>query len=346
MGAKITDIINEVNQKGIDLCRQIESGTAPIEKYSDAAVFHKGAIVLAGSQGTKISPDVKTVSAANLAYVVRRSENDRDEAFALLETAYRETEKLFVSEEFDEASFVETFFGRARILEEEGLVVRYHPFEADVASDLKFSVELLEKAASMYVNALENAENEIVGSAEINSRLLRTTGIIAAVCPEIAEKIKGTEIKKYLDMGLEYAEAELNDRLEAKETEGFNLANAYHTRAVVLTGMVGAKEYYLNTDALYEMAKKDIETARNLLPPNGRDASVLDFRLAWLNFRHNPENKMEIEQYLNEALLAQKDEHRMWGKGVKDVLKEKMFNLATHLGSEYVSRVDAMYRAQ
>lgn len=345
MGAKITDIINEVNQKGIDLCRQIESGTAPIEKYSDAAVFHKGAIVLAGSQGTKISPDAKAVSAANLAYVVRRSENDRDGAFALLETAYRETEKLFVSEEFDEALFAETFFGRARILEEEGLVVRYHPFENDVVSDLKFSVELLEKAANMYVNALENAENEIVGSAEINSRLLRTTGIIAAVCSEIAEKIKGIEIKKYLDMGLEYAEAELNDRLEAKETEGFNLANAYHTRAVVLTGMVGAKEYYPDTDALYELAKKDIETAKGLMP-NSMVSSVLDFRLAWLNFRHSPGNKTEIEQYLNDALLAQKDAHRTWGKGVKDLFKEKMIKLAAHLGGEYAGRIEAMYRAQ
>lgn len=244
---------------------------------------------------------------------------------------------------FDSGEFGETFFGRARILEEKGLVVRYSPFEKDILSDLTFSLELLEHAAGMYADALRNAENEIVGSADINSRLLRTTGIIAAVCPEIAENIEGPEIKKYLDKGLQYALKELDSRLKAGETEGFNLANAYHTRAVVLTGMVGAKEYYPNTDALYELAKKDISKAKALLP-DSMVSSLLDFKQAWLEFRHNPKNTPKIEKYLNEALFAQKDESKKWDKGVKDKFKDKVFTLATHLGGNYMGRVKEMYR--
>lgn len=62
MNGEITEKINELNQKGIEICAAIESGKPG--NYSDAIALFEDAIAQADEHKGKINPDYKTVSVA------------------------------------------------------------------------------------------------------------------------------------------------------------------------------------------------------------------------------------------------------------------------------------------
>lgn len=320
----------ELNQEGIILTDARKPGC-----YDEAIKLHEEAINLTEKHRTEINPDYKSFSEANKAYALRHKDNDRNTTMPLLKSALKETEEAFKTGKFDE-----TFFGCARLLEEMGLVIRYSPLETDSISDLDECVKILKTSVVLYGNAFENAEKEIIDKDFIYDHLCRTTGIISTVASELAEKTMGGERKSYLEMSVDYAEKELNSRIDNGESDGFGLLNAYHTLAAAQTEMIDEHS------TLYDEAVSNLNEAKKLAENlvSGMTSSVLDFRFAWLEYKSFPENNDVMRNYLDCVISKQKDENSKWNKAVRDALEDKMFVLAKHLGSEYVDKISSMYR--
>ena len=315
--------INKLNQEGKEL-----SMTDDRNNLTKAVEKHNEAVRLADTED--INPDYLAYSKANAAYALRQRDNDRD-LINFLETALDDTNIAFDTNRYDE-----TFFGRGFLLEEMGLVKRFNPSEEDPISDLKAGLDYIEKSLKLYENALNNAKNEIVDTSVISDRLFRTTGITSTITSDLSKIIDGEEREKYLDLSVEYAQKEVDSRLEAGETDGRNLANAYHALGSVKTELLDMHP------ELYKSAKQDIYKAKELAT-TGLVQSVLNFRLAWLEFKCNPENVSMIEEYVDRIIKDQEDVSKIWGPTVKAKLKEDMYTLGEHLGGDYTSRIDEIF---
>jgi len=323
---KIDALINQINKlnlEGIEL-----SMTDDRNNLSKAVEKHKEAVRLADTRD--ISPDYLAYSQANTAYALRQRDNDKD-LINVLKTTIEDTNIAFDTDRYDE-----TFFGRGFLFEEAGLIKRFNLSKDNPVSDLKEGLDYIENSLELYEKALDNAENEIVDYSVIYSKLLRTTGIASTITSDLSKVIDDEEREKYLDLSVEYAQKEVDSRLEAGETDGRNLANAYHTLGAAKTELVDMQP------ELYESAKQDILNAK-MLVTTGLVQSVLDFRLAWLEYKYNPENVSVIEEYVDKVINDQEDVSRIWGPTVKAKLKEEMYTLGECLGGDYTNRIDGMF---
>ncbi|MCK5063265.1 MAG: hypothetical protein KAR23_05005 [Candidatus Aenigmarchaeota archaeon] len=323
---KIDALINQINKlnlegKELSMSDDRNNLTEAIEK-------HKEAVLLADSRD--ISPDYLAYSQANAAYALRQRDNDKD-LINVLENTLDDTNIAFDTNRYDE-----TFFGRGFLLEEAGLVKRFNLSKDNPVSDLKEGLDYIEKSLELYEKASVNAENEIVDASVIYDKLFRTTGIASTISSDLSKITDGEEREKYLDLSVEYAQKEVDSRLEIGETEGRNLANAYHTLGSAKTELVDMQP------ELYESAKQDIYTAKKLVT-SGLVQSVLNFRLAWLEYKYNPENVSVIEEYVDKVISDQEEVSKTWGPTVKAKLKEDMYTLGEHLGGDYTSRIDGMF---
>ena len=315
--------INKLNKEGIELSMSDDRNN-----LSKAIEKHKEAVRLADTKD--INPDYLAYSQANTVYALRQRDNKRD-LINVLENTLDDTNIAFETNIYDE-----TFFGRGFLLEEMGLVKRFNILEDHPISDLNSGLNDIKKSLELYEKALDNAENEIVDASVIYDKLFRTTGIASTIASDLSKITDDEEREKYLELSVEYAQKEVDSRLEIGEIDGRNLANAYHTLGSAKTELVEMQP------ELYETAKQDIYKAKELATTN-LVLSVLDFRLAWLEFKYNPENVSVIEEYVDRIIKDQEDASKSWNPTVKAKLEKEMYTLGECLGGDYTSRIETMF---
>ena len=331
--------INQLNQEGVELT---DSGKP--NRYSLSMEKHILASALARNNPKdieNINPDYFGNSEANIAYDLRQMGQDRNFVLSFLENTLKTTENEFKSDKFTKSDF-ETFFGRARILEEMALVIRYKPLND---ADLKGGIKIAKKSLDLYKKALDNFEYEIFNEEVIEDRLLRTTGIVSTLFLDLAQKCKGKEKEDYQKQSIIYADKELESRLDNGEKAGFNLMNAYHTSGAARAELVGKDRL------MYKKAKDNLELAKDLAKKEKMqmELSVLTFELAWLEYRKNPkrekgEHYEKIGHYFHKVLDQQKTPAK-WNPAVKDKLKERMFTLGNYLGKGSLIMLKKMYKS-
>ena len=323
--ATLIDKINALNAEGVRL-----SGSAA--GYNDAFTRHSEALTLAlaGIDVGGIEPDYATVSAANLAYIFRRRDNDPQTALGLLS---------YFFECFDSA----TFFGGARILEELALIRHYHPRAGSIVNDLKLGYQEINDAIENYTRALENNGEtfpEIVDKPTIQNRLLRSMGIASAISTTLATKVESSDQEFYQRESITWAQREVDGRLKAGETAGSALGGAYHTLGVAQTELADIDV------AMYDAAKSNLLRAQELAAERPMVQSVLRLRLAWLNYRAKPEETRDETRELLDAVLQDQDTPARWDAGVHQALRDQLTILGAHLGEGYTTRITNMYTSQ
>lgn len=296
--------------------------------YDDAEQQHIEALEIA-TLAVAHAADHQAVSVANLAFIYRRRDADRWKA----EDRLRSVQNVFPSK---------TLFGQARWNEEYALVLKYLAGKEpkQKLDDLTKALILARRAVEFYANARDNDTPEIVDRDTIENRLLRTTGIASTIAAELARITEGDTRTSYQNDAITYAQQEVDGRVKRRETSGDALANAYHTLGVAQTEMAkGDERGYIDAKLNFGRAQRLALEEGNLLVD-----SVINFRLAWLEYVANPENRTGIEGYGSKVLDGQEpDEPGRWDAGVKATLKEQMLTLGRHVGPPLQERVEAFY---
>ena len=326
---EVIEQINMLNKKGVAL--------ADKGKYDTAFEEHMQALHLTEENKGKVNPDYNAVTRANLGYAIRWSANDREEALDYMLEEAQEGESLKqrvdrtlgkIESDSKEVNMPETYCGRARLLEEIGLVIRYNDQGTE---DLKQGLGYIEDSISFYEKALENKDNEATHHFGIKDRFYRTTGIAATLALKLGDRAKA----------LQYAQKEVDERKKNGETKGFGLMNAYHTLGVVQT------EWVRTDKTVYAAAKENLQRAGVLageLEGHKVVPSVLEFRFAWLDYVTNPEeNARNIRGHMRSVLGAQDDDETAWPLNIRAALKDQMFELGKFAGPGYLAKIEQMY---
>lgn len=312
---------------------------------SDAGDFNRAALVFgsallnyekAENSGLPIPVDWHAVLTAGLVYAESQQGKDRRSLLSRLEAALG---KIYLNHvQNSSLSLSETHFGIARLLKEAALVMRYAPVEPVVA-DLEKVSNVLEEAIHEYTYALKNKYgNELFDESEINNRLLRTTGICATVDVHLAEAEAPDEFEAYAKNAIKLANRELSGRRNRGEVDGFALQNAYHTVGVAYT-------LFAKDEENYQKARDALEKAQSITshPSAAMVSSVVELRLAWLEYVHEPSNREVIGTHLERALTVMNEDGTRWSAAVKNLLHSKIGHLAEHLGGKYPSLCQEMY---
>ncbi|MBN1645409.1 hypothetical protein JW868_00040 [Candidatus Woesearchaeota archaeon] len=203
-------------------------------------------------------------------------------------------------------------FGVGRLRLEEALLYSQGPriddSEVTVRNDMIIAMDSVEQAIACFEDALEHPEREIFAGGDmferssvrlIQNHLLRSYGILAETGVRLAD-MQPEDADLYLRTALDYATLELWTRVEAGESSGYPLVNAYHTLSNVETAMVriGHKDYYAGARQNLEKA---IRLTRGLQSDEWRSAmqSVLSYRMAFLEFSNDPNAEDEVRLHLD-----------------------------------------------
>lgn len=323
---EIIDLINTLNRQGVALTNNPAT-------YDEAFAMHQAALTLTQAHAGILNPDYQALTRANMAYILRRRDNDREQALDILTTA-----EDILHESSEENT---TFFGKGRVWEEKGVILKYNPRPGVYQkADLETSAQCLEEAIRMYEHALENLHPEIVTTTVIKDRKLRTLGLIAVTATELArQSLDEKDRKNYVQKAVLYALQEVREREALGETNSLNLANAYHTLGVAQTE---SGEFH---PELYFQAQENLHHASSVeTRPMVR--SVLNFRLAWLQYRSSPAEKDAVAVLMRQVLDDQEHTASHWDAGVRNALQPQMEELATYLGGEIEVGICRMYSAK
>ncbi len=233
-----------------------------------------------------------------------------------------------------------TFYGKAILDEEEGLLIRY--FGGASADSLRRALGLELRASMLYSTAARNGAHEIVDAAEIENRRLRVLGVASTICIKLAEQTREKDKDRYIQAAVDYARQELEGRVAQGEGSGFYLANALSGLGLAL-GIAG--DY---PGAMEHLGKGQLAAQLGQRP---LEASVYNFRMAAEVHRAEPDNREKIAQYFDAVFAAHQPgttaEQGRWTPGVMATLREEMFLLSAHLGTfngvNYQQRCEALY---
>ena len=325
--------ITDLNNNGIKFA------CASPPDYDCAFALHQEAAGLAQSN-PELNPDYLAFSIANIGYARRRRGDPRKEVKGLLEDTLNTTIAFMSLWANADGSRRETKAGRARLLEEIGLVRRYSPDQGDLSGDLKTALNNLEDAVRLYASAISQPEAEIISLDKLQSRKLRCIGVASTIATEISRVVPEAKITPYLEMAVSYAQDELSGRLQAGEQSGFNLANAYHTLGVAQSELAGEKKDY------YDSAKENFSLARQLSQEAGdpMTVSVLSFREAWLEYKKDYSGTESIRPHLALVLEYQKDEKTYWNSAVRKAIQPQMQLLAAAVGGAEQAEIEGWYK--
>jgi hypothetical protein len=259
----------------------------------------------------------------------------------LLNDALQQAEIAFAGRD------TQSYFGRARLLEELALVKRYDANKT--INSLEEGIKICEESIMLYdkaiCNALKDEDNEMVARTDAIGRMLRVIGIKSTIAMGIYHKSSDPEKRsEYLFRAVEYADLELS--LRNKNSEVYydipGLMNAHHTLGVARTEM--AAEMKERNGYHYMSARENLDTAQKYAKELNQQmvSSVIDFRLAWLEYKAGIRNSM-LCGLMDKVIASQQNPAAAWSKAVKDALKDKMFELGNYLGEEIRSGVEQMY---
>lgn len=320
----ITEEIDLLNEAGIELACVLQP-----HNFELAIRLHNRAAAKSKEAGAELNPDYYAFSIANKIYAERHKFNDRRNALSLLEKTLKETDDAFSGREH------KTFFGRARLFEEMALVIRYAPDEKEFVSDMEIALQYIGGSMRLYAQAIDN-QDEIVSPESIRNRLHRVTGIAAILNMVMAERTDGEKRNGYLTDAMKFAQSELDLRLKAGEGSGFDLANSYHTVAVV-------QSEYARDHIMYEKAKQNLLKAMEL-DKRPESLSVLLLRFAWLEYRSGRDSRTVIQNYFESVLDDQNDPKAKWSEADLAGSRGKFFELGKYLGGTYIEKVEALFR--
>ncbi len=339
---QLIEQINSLNGEGI----KSACGSPP--DYDQAQILHQKAVDLArGNQ--ELNPDYLAFSVANVGYARRRRGDSRAEVLGLLESTLQSTiSSMLIWAKAEESSRQKSYAGRARLLEEIGLVRRYAPDQEDVGKDLKVALSNLEEAVQLYDQAILNLTSspeadtgaEIISLKQLQNRKLRSIGVASTIAAEISRVVPTDEITGYQKKAVQYAHDELSSRLSLGEESGFNLANAYHTLGVAQSELVSGQNEF------YSPAKENFHQAEELSIASGdpMTVSVLSFREAWLEYKRDHSDSESIRPHLALVLEYQKSEKTYWNKAVRLAIRPQMQILATAVGGAEQSDIESWYK--
>ncbi|MBU0472334.1 MAG: hypothetical protein KKF65_06920 [Nanoarchaeota archaeon] len=321
---EIVDEVMSLNKDGIALC---ERG-----KYKDALIEFKEAAIMSLFLRHK-SPDYWAFSVANQAYCIRRGENDKQTALELLSDALDRTHLMLL-----ETKIPRTFFGKARLNEELGLVLRYSPDPQNIELDLRQSLFFTERSLNLYKITLNkpskrssyNPTLEIIPKEFLQEKYFRLHGMFGIASLLLSEAVDDIAERLILKSQAEvYASKELEMRLEFGEEDGFGLVNAYHTSGIVQT----------ETDK-FEAAKENLLKAEELVKKEKLPmvASVIRFNKLWLTYKQGLNNDILKEQ-LDVIVHDQHVEGSKWDKGVRDYYSQRILEVANRVNSQYGAEV-------
>ncbi|MBS3102096.1 hypothetical protein J4458_01450 [Candidatus Woesearchaeota archaeon] len=261
-------------------------------------------------------------------------------------------------------------YGFARVLEEVGIVLKYHkrilnsPHDAlaslydcfksyteipNLRSPFWYAASgVLASAGASYFSALDNLSNEIMNKKAVDSASHRVYSIESTVFWDESKFLGQNKPMHWADLRNSelFARVGLESRLRDGETSGYELMNAYQTLGVPQVDLGGrdpkkhaeAEENYNKAIAL---TKDEEGKIRFMLP-----FSVLQARMAWFIHNARPENEVEIERLMAIVLEHQKDKGTAWPVIVKMDLRRDMLALAERaerLGATYAAGIRAMY---
>lgn len=336
----VTSLIERINGLNTD---GIKFTCASPPDYDCAFALHREAAYLAKSS-PRLHPDYLAFSVANIGYARRKRGDPRREVLSLLENTLQATissqsGRISAGDSLGAAHAGEAYAGRARLLEEIGLVRRYAPDSEDLSGDLKTALGNLEEAVRLYGSAISQPEAEIISLEKLKSRRLRCIGVASTIATEISRSVPTEEITHYLEMAVSYAQDELSGRLQAGEQGGFNLANAYHTLGVAQSELASEGNYY-------DLAKENFRLARQFSREAGdaMTVSVLSFREAWLEYKRDPLDSESIRPHLVSVLGDQRPEKTYWNSAVRMAIQTQMHLLAAAVGGAEQSAIDSWYK--
>lgn len=318
----LDDIIKEINALNNEVIRL----SVP-ETYEKALSLSEKQIQLCTNaipSEVRLNSDYLSLALVNKAFLMRRYKGDEKSALEL------------IAEAKDAAKDNTTSFGKARVLEEEALTIRYFASNSENPNDERIkAINLTRKAVLLYEAALRNS-NEIVNKDIIKNKIYRNIGIVAATASDIYvstdDQILKDESQK---LSIDYAKEELKKRKENRETKGHDLMNAYHTLGVALTT---ASE---NNDKVYKQAKSALNKAR-ILNEDSLVDTVLDYEMAMLEFIHNKEHKENIGSYM--VSFFEKSSILTMDLGVKKILKNNVILLSSYLGGDFEKHARQLYQ--
>jgi len=326
----IEDRIMELINTGIDLSGE--------EVYDQAFETHLQAVHLAEEVEGVINPDYYAYANAELAYVIRQSSGDREEAMDILHKTLEETRKAFIIEDIIERSF----FGTARLEEEIGLVLRNFPKKDEKYEDLKQASNKMNEAVENYAHASMKPEQEIVDKETIEDHLFRCKGISAMIGLKLAGMSRTLERREYLMLAKNHANSEVFERKQRGEKSGFGYLNSLHTLGAV------ESEFAAESQTQYQIAKDHLEEAKELAQdlgyPRGENiTNAIDFRLVWLEYRRDPSKIDQLGKRLDDiwpALVGTFDRN----ESIKGFFKDQMMELGENIGGPYRQRIIDLYK--
>jgi hypothetical protein len=322
--------INALNQQGIAEVMRGEVD-ASVETHKRAAGLAKGI------EG--LNPDYYALSLANLLYSRRKKKDAFSELLEIISEGLQATKDNPYG----------TTFGRARVMEEWALVLRYYADDspAPINSLLNAALILENEAIPLYEKALKT-DGEIVSRDEIRTkRLWRTIGVVSTLYADAAEIAKSSErLEAFAELtgkAVAFANDELYARLDAGEREGDALVNAYLTVGVAQSKLVRVGE---EADELaYFSAKENLEKA---LTTKGYETSrqwidvVINLELAQLEYEHDPKNITAISGRFDLVLDNLQTSINQANPAGLEGIRDRLFDLAHYLGSEYSQRLRAI----
>jgi hypothetical protein len=308
------------NAKGI-ACAEVGNFDSARNFFEDGLKNY----ALAERSSLSVPVDWHAVLTAGAAYVARMQGKEKEKILEKLVAALQKSD----SKNIRDCGPI-NHFGRARLLEEAGLVWCYN---TENPANFERAKNLLEEALCLYQLAekrlQEDNSAEIFGFNAIKDKRLRVTGLVATCYAHLAEatggETKDDRIKRvcYAEKAIASATAELHERtsdlLNSGQQPDAAYQNALHTAGVAHT-------LFAEEDRHYDIAKTLFEAAQKITnhPSAAMVSSVIDFRLAWLEYVRDPENNgAQIEEYFGKVIDSYDTEGTSWPPAVRNLLAEK-----------------------
>jgi len=209
--------------------------------------------------------------------------------------------------------------------------------------NLKESLVLFERALEFYDQALDiNEDNldcqEVYTSEQIlKHRKLRTVGARAPKASDLYGLTLGEQREEWRNKALLWAMEEVQLREELGETKGPGLANAYHTLGYVITEYVDPEN-----SLAYQGARDAFEKAARVPDAAENTKVVIDFCLAWLEYKRDPKNKVAVGKEFDK-FLSGLDKLTEANKNSHSLLC-RIEKVADSLGEEYQLKVAEAFK--